>query len=104
MKLAKEQKLTKEDLIQLVVKNIRGKTRRRITREEVSHITNRFLYELNHAFLQKKHVSINNFGVFRVIKMKDQFGRHPVTGATMVIPRHWSVRFKLSKKVRALFD
>lgn len=47
-------------------------------------------------------VTIRNFGCFDMLERKEHPGRHPMTGETVVIPKHWIPRFYPAEKMRKM--
>ena len=94
--------LHKAHFIKQVTKEIKGKTYKKIVQTDVKIIINRFLYEINHALLEKKQVHFCSFGNWRVIKIKSRFRWDMIRNKAINVPAKNMIRFVPSKKVLRL--
>jgi nucleoid DNA-binding protein len=66
---------------------------------QTAKMVDRLFYEINHALIKKQSVSINNFGVFKVLKAKPRTARDLYANKIVHIPARYRVKFKMSKRV-----
>jgi len=87
-------KLTKEDLIETMVK-VAGCSKRC-----AGDCLNAILAEITKSLKAGKDVVLTGFGTFTVSKRKARTGRNPQTGETLKIPAKRVPRFKAGKGLK----
>jgi DNA-binding protein HU-beta len=73
-----------------------------ISYAEAQKIVDFILETIKQRLTRGEKVLISGFGCFTVMRRKDKKGVNPQTGAPVMIPGRNSVKFKLSKHLKAV--
>jgi len=87
-------KLTKEDLIESMVKATE------CSKKCAGDCLNLILENITKALKAEKDVVLTGFGTFSISRRKARIGRNPQTGATIKIAAKKAVRFKAGKALK----
>lgn len=87
-------KITKEDLVQTLVKAIN------CSKKCANDCLNMILRDITNALKTGKDVVLTGFGTFSVSKRKARTGRNPQTGATIKIAAKTVPKFKAGKALK----
>lgn len=70
------------------------------TVKDADNVLKCVFYLIGHELVSGFPVSIDRFGVFKVVDKAERTGRNPRTGEEITIPAHKSVAFSASKTLK----
>lgn len=70
------------------------------TEKDADNVLKCVFYLIGHELVKGFPVSIDRFGVFKVVERAERTGRNPRTGEEITIPAHKSVTFSVSKTLK----
>ena len=72
---------------------------------EIKLVIDTFCESIQRALLSHKNIELRDFGTFFIKRMKEKFeSRNPKTGEIIYVPEKNKVRFRASKKLKALVN
>ena len=77
----------------------------KLSKSDINQVVEVFSKSIVKALINKKNVELRGFGTFFVKKIKEKFSsRNPRTGKLVYVPEKNKVRFRASKKLKALVN
>tara|TARA_B100000161_G_scaffold234220_1_gene183034 strand:- start:171 stop:452 length:282 start_codon:yes stop_codon:yes gene_type:complete len=87
-----------------LIKELKKKNSK-LNQTEIKLVIDTFCESIQKALLSHKNIELRDFGTFFIKRMKEKFeSRNPKTGEIIYVPEKNKVRFRASKKLKALVN
>ena len=87
-----------------LIKELKKKNSK-LNQTEIKLVIDTFCESIQKALLSHKNIELRDFGTFFIKRMKEKFeSRNPKTGEIIYVPEKNKVRFRASKKLKALIN
>ena len=87
-----------------LIKELKKKNSK-LNQTEIKLVIDTFCESIQRALLSHKNIELRDFGTFFIKRMKEKFeSRNPKTGEIIYVPEKNKVRFRASKKLKALIN